>query len=199
VAREIGGWLTGPAVPAGATPGVRLGLPAEGPGSVAGTGARLGAFIVDAVVANLLVGLPYLFGVRYGPDARGFAILGVFLLVELIFDAASGQTFGKCLLGIRVIRVDGAGLASVPWLLLRTVLLGALIPAVVWDRDRRGLHDKAAGTVVVVDPNKAAAARRPARATKAAPRSAGRPGPARPAPAQPRRAPAKAARRKRRR
>jgi uncharacterized RDD family membrane protein YckC len=25
-----------------------------------------------------------------------------------------------------------------------------LIPAVLWDRDHRGLHDRAAGTVVVV-------------------------------------------------
>jgi len=38
---------------------------------------------------------------------------------------------------------------------LRTVLLAALVPAVVWDRDRRGLHDRAAGTVVVVRPQQA--------------------------------------------
>ena len=159
MAREIGGWLSGPPVPTDFQPGVRLGLPAEGPGSVASIGARVGAFVVDAIVANLLAGLPYLFGVKYSPNSRGFAILGAFLLVELIFDAIYGQTLGKRLLGIRVIRVDGDGLAGVPWLLLRTVLLGVLVPAVVWDRDRRGLHDKASGTVVVVDPNKAAATR----------------------------------------
>ena len=61
-----------------------------------------------------------------------------------------------------MIRADGDGLASPGWLLLRTALLGFLIPAVVWDRDRRGLHDKAAGTVVVVDPNKAHATKKPA-------------------------------------
>ena len=32
---------------------------------------------------------------------------------------------------------------------LRTLLLCLLIPALIWDRDGRGLHDKAAGTVVV--------------------------------------------------
>ena len=138
-----------------------------GPGRWPAPGRASGRSSIDAIVANLLAGLPYLFGVRYSADARGFAILGAFLLVELIFDAVYGQTLGKRLLGIRVIRVDGDGLASLPWLLLRTVLLGRLVPAVVWDRDRRGLHDKASGTVVVVDPNKAAARRsRPSSASR---------------------------------
>ena len=33
--------------------------------------------------------------------------------------------------------------------LVRTVLLLLLVPALVWDADRRGLHDKAAGAIVV--------------------------------------------------
>lgn len=155
MAREVGGWLSGPPTPSDHVAGVRLGFPAEGPGSMASTGARIGAFIIDAIVANLLAGIPYFFHVRYTPNSRTFIVLGAFLLIELLFDATYGQTLGKRVLGIRVIRVDGDGLAGFPWLILRTVLLGALIPAVVWDRDRRGLHDKAAGTVVVVDPNRA--------------------------------------------
>jgi uncharacterized RDD family membrane protein YckC len=194
MARAIGSWLSGPPVPSDFQPGVRLGLPADGPGSVASIGSRVGAFVIDAIVANLLAGLPYVFGVHYSADLRGFVILGAFLLVELIFDVLYGQTIGKRLLGIRVIRVDGDGLGTFPWLLLRAVLLGMLVPAVVWDRDRRGLHDKAAGVVVVVDPNKAAARRPPvAPPVKAgAVRSAG---PAR----TPKKAPPAANRRKRRR
>ncbi len=181
MARAIGGWLSGPPVAQGHVPGARLGLPEDGPGSVAGWGARIGAFVVDGVVANLLAGVPYLFGVRYGANARGFVILGAFLLVELIFDAVYGQTLGKRLFGIRVIRADGDGLAALPWLLLRTILLGVLVPAVVWDRDRRGLHDKASGTVVVIDPNKAPATRPPVAAARPASRTATKHGPARPA------------------
>jgi uncharacterized RDD family membrane protein YckC len=168
MAREVGGWLSGPPTPSDHVAGVRLGFPAQGPGSVASTGARIGAFIIDAIVANLVAGIPYLFGVRYTPNSRTFVVLGAFLLIELIFDATYGQTLGKRLLGIRVIRVDGNGLAGLPWLLLRTFLLGALVPAVVWDRDRRGLHDKAAGTIVVVDPNKAQQPGRSAAAKAAA-------------------------------
>ena len=33
--------------------------------------------------------------------------------------------------------------------IVRTVLLVLVIPAVIWDADQRGLHDKAAGTVLV--------------------------------------------------
>jgi uncharacterized RDD family membrane protein YckC len=196
MARAIGSWLSGPPVPTDFQPGVRLGLPADGPGSVASIGSRIGAFVIDAIVANLLAGLPYLFGVRYSPNTRGLVILGAFLIVELLFDAVYGQTLGKRLLGVRVIRADGDGLASLPWLLLRTALLGVLIPAVVWDRDRRGLHDKASGTVVVVDPNKAAA-RRPPVGVPAKTPGARTAGPAR----TPKKAPAAArpARRKRRR
>jgi uncharacterized RDD family membrane protein YckC len=194
MARAIGSWLSGPPVPSDFRPGVRLGLPADGPGSVATTGSRVGAFVIDAIVANLLAGLPYVFGVHYSANMRGFVILGAFLLVELFFDAIYGQTIGKRVLGIRVIRAVGDGLGSLPWLLLRTVLLGMLVPAVVWDRDRRGLHDKAAGVVVVVDPNKAAARRPPVSPpVKAGAARAG--GPAR----TPKKAPPGTSRRKRRR
>jgi len=32
---------------------------------------------------------------------------------------------------------------------IRTVLLCLFIPAVIWDRDQRGMHDRLAGTVLV--------------------------------------------------
>jgi uncharacterized RDD family membrane protein YckC len=33
--------------------------------------------------------------------------------------------------------------------LVRTVLLCLFLPAMFWDKDGRGLHDKAAGTLIV--------------------------------------------------
>jgi uncharacterized RDD family membrane protein YckC len=38
---------------------------------------------------------------------------------------------------------------GIPRAALRTLLLCLVIPAVVFDPDQRGAHDKAAGTVVV--------------------------------------------------
>jgi hypothetical protein len=47
------------------------------------------------------------------------------------------------------VRLDGRPLGVVR-AALRTVLLLLLVPALIWDRDGRGLHDKAADSVVVV-------------------------------------------------
>jgi uncharacterized RDD family membrane protein YckC len=118
---------------------------------VAGFGPRILAYLIDAVIANLLVGLPYLVGVRYSVDGRGLAIYVAFLLQAFVLVAAAGQTIGMRLAGIRVIRVRDGGRARWPWIVVRTILLGLLVPAVVWDRDLRALHDRAAGTVVVQD------------------------------------------------
>jgi uncharacterized RDD family membrane protein YckC len=59
-----------------------------------------------------------------------------------------GFTPGKRLLGLRVLALDTGGVS--PWrAVLRTVLLFLAIPALIWDRDGRGLHDRLAGTVEV--------------------------------------------------
>jgi uncharacterized RDD family membrane protein YckC len=130
---------------------VRLGLPEAGPGSVAGLGARLGGFLVDAVIANLLVGVPYAFGVRYSSDGRGFAILLAFLAEEFILVSTAGYTIGMRMFGIRVVRAADGGRQTWPWIGVRTILLALLVPVFIWDRDQRGSHDRAAGTVVVRD------------------------------------------------
>lgn len=113
------------------------------------------AFLVDGIVANLLAGLPYLFGVHYGPGVRGYAVYAAFLLQEFILVSVAGATLGKQLFGIRVVRVDGGRLAW-HWVLARTVLLGFLIPAIIWDRDGRGLHDRAAGALTIRTGNRSA-------------------------------------------
>lgn len=114
-----------------------------------GFGPRLGAFLIDSVVANLLVGLVHLGGVRPGPGLRGELVLAGFLLQELVLVAAAGATFGMRLLGLRVARVVDGGPPRFPAVALRTALLSLLVPALIWDRDGRGLHDRASGTVVV--------------------------------------------------
>jgi hypothetical protein len=51
--------------------------------------------------------------------------------------------------GIGVARADGRGRASIGWIALRTLLLAALIPAVITDQTGRAMHDRAAGTVTI--------------------------------------------------
>jgi uncharacterized RDD family membrane protein YckC len=149
MARELGGWLEGPGLPSNDAPGSGLGLPRSGPGSVASVGARFGAYVVDGILANLLAGVPVLVGLVYSPNVRGVVVLAAFLLEEFILVSVTGQTVGMRLFGFRVVRVPGGAPARWPWIALRTVLLGLLIPIFLVDRDLRGLHDRAAGTAVV--------------------------------------------------
>lgn len=120
-------------------PGERLGLPAEGPGSIARLGRRVGALFVDYGAAYLISGF-----FAWDP----LAILAIFAAIQLVFLPTIQGSPGHRIFGLRIMRVDGAWVGL--WRpIIRTALLIIVIPAVIWDTDQRGLHDKAAGTVLV--------------------------------------------------
>jgi len=155
MARWTGTWLTGLASagvdrrPDGWR-GRRLGLPPEGLGSVATTGSRVAAFIVDLLAGGLIGGLVNVFVADPTPLQRTLAGNGAFALQVLLLTALTGQSLGMKLVGIRVVRVSSP--SGAPGFLpsaVRLALLLLLVPALVFDRDGRGLHDKAAGTVVL--------------------------------------------------
>ncbi|MEZ5115453.1 MAG: RDD family protein [Candidatus Nanopelagicales bacterium] len=138
--------------------GVRLGLPAEGPGAVAGLGRRFAALAVDWIAAILLSRL-FFPQLEYGGPESAAAILTIFGAEVFLLTWLTGASFGQRILGVAVIRVpvmaprDPSGQPvrhlGVGRTALRTLLLCLVIPAVVIDRDGRGLHDRAAGSVVV--------------------------------------------------
>lgn len=126
-----------------AHPGARLGLPASGPGSVSTVGPRVIAFGVDALIANGLA-LTALGG--QGPG--GSYVLAAYALPVWLGTALVGGSLGHHVTGLAVIRLDGARVGL--WRgFVRTTLACLLVPAAVWDRDQRGLHDMAAQTVLV--------------------------------------------------
>jgi uncharacterized RDD family membrane protein YckC len=135
-----------------AYPGKRFGLPKDGPMSVAPMGRRLIALIVDWVlcylIASSIVGhnVVAVTDPRY-QDASMLALL-LFIVEVYLLTSVSGLTVGKRLLGIRTIRTDGRA-PGFKWAALRTALLVCVIPACLSDRDMRGLHDRAADTIVV--------------------------------------------------
>lgn len=142
-------------------PGNRLGLPEDGPGSVAGWGRRVLALLLDWLIAGLIasavVGRP----MWAGGNDYNTAHLVTFFATTAILTGLAGATIGHRVCGLRVlplraVRAGGSdvitGYAAQVGLLsgaLRCLLICLLLPAVVYDRDRRGLHDLAAGTVVV--------------------------------------------------
>ncbi|MER5217282.1 RDD family protein [Streptomyces sp. NPDC002838] len=147
----IGSWLSGPraaAEEAGVDFGYRgeqLGLPEEGPGSIARPGRRCGALAVDWGMSALIAS--QLITQSYDQTSSNWALL-IFFVMSVLTLGTIGFTPGKRLFGLRVVALD-TGTVNPLRVLLRTVLLCLALPALVWDRDGRGLHDRLARTVEV--------------------------------------------------
>ena len=120
--------------------------------SVAPMGKRLLALIVDWVLCYLIASGIVRHNVFTVTDAHYDAaqLVGLLLFVFEVYllTAIIGLTVGKRLLGLRTIRTNGSR-PGFKWAALRTLLLVCVIPACLSDRDLRGLHDRAADTIVV--------------------------------------------------
>ena len=123
-------------------PGKRLGLPAAGPRSIGRLGRRIGGISIDWAISLLIT---YGFFHR---DPDGFIALSVFVVTQLLFLWIANGSVGHLLVGLRVVPANPGYLGF--WRpLVRTILLAVVIPAVIYDRDQRGLHDRWAGTILV--------------------------------------------------
>lgn len=145
-------------------------------------GTRLGASILDGVISAIMIGIPFMLAVlligatnrTVGGDGdfglgRSPAVIAVAAIVSLIGIVAwswityvnvkrNGQTIGKKMLNIKVVRSNGApaSVGRIFW--LRNVVNGLLgmIPLYglvdhlfIFAESRQCLHDKLADTIVV--------------------------------------------------
>ena len=125
--------------------GASLGLPSDGPGSLAAFGTRVGAFLLDSLAAALVAGL------FTAPDLPGNWSLLSFGLITVVSLVVAGQTPGMRLLGLRLAHPRPGARLAVWRAVVRTALLMLLVPALLVDADGRGLHDRLTGTAVVRD------------------------------------------------
>ena len=140
--------LTAPAIPGPdqgvsikneAYPGQHLGLPERGPGSVASMPRRVLALFIDWLLSMIIA---------YWLTRSQFWTIAVFAVETYLLTALGGITVGKRLVGIRAVRLGG-GWIGFGWALVRTAILLTVVPPLLTDRDLRGLHDRAANTIVV--------------------------------------------------
>jgi uncharacterized RDD family membrane protein YckC len=133
-------------------PGQGFGLPEFGAGSVAGWSRRFGALLIDWLACSVIT-----IAFFYHPHAGHAADVlsqprlwtpAVFGVEDFLLTALTGFTIGKRLLGLRVARLDGQPVGFTR-AFIRTLLLMLVVPALMMDRDLRGLQDKAAGTIVI--------------------------------------------------
>jgi uncharacterized RDD family membrane protein YckC len=102
-------------------------------------GRRLAALLLDWLVCMLIAD-----AIFHSP----YWTIAIFAAQDYLLTALTGLTLGKRLVGIRVARLGGKPIAF-GWTLLRTLLLLLVVPPLVTDRDLRGLHDRAAHTIVL--------------------------------------------------
>ena len=134
-------------VQAQAYAGQRLGLPSAGPGSVASWRRRVLALVIDWF-ASLLAAAFISRTVGLGAAWTDWLPLLVFWLESSIGTTLAGGSFGQVAVRIAVRRLDGRTLDPFG-ALLRGLLICLVVPAVIYNRDNRGLHDLAVRTVVV--------------------------------------------------
>ncbi len=141
----------------------------------AGFWRRWGAFLVDQLLFLTVWGILsawtavfYLAVARWPGDPRGVALLAALLIVlwfalslawVTVFIGGCGQTPGKILFGIAVVREDGESVGyrrafgRALGFCLAALPLGLGFVGILFTRRRRGLHDWLAGTRVVRVPS----------------------------------------------
>jgi uncharacterized RDD family membrane protein YckC len=148
---------------------------ASGPGTLAGRGTRLGAAIIDVVLALIAFGVVAfvtpinIFKTATGGGGMWLVLVqnlvlgfGLFLLIHGYLLATRGQTVGKALLKIRIVRSDGSpasfgrivGLRYLPTSVLASIpfigsIYGLIDTLLIFRASRRCLHDNIADTIVV--------------------------------------------------
>jgi len=129
-------------------PGERLGLPKDGAGSIAGWPLRITSLVLDWALSTGIAVLVFGTGVLTGHDWRSFMTLAVFFVVVTVMTALTGSSPGQWLVRVAVVRLDRRRLGW--WrAALRALMLCLVIPAVVLDENRRGLHDLICRTAVL--------------------------------------------------
>ena len=121
-------------------PGQHLGLPESGPRSIARYGRRLAAVAIDW-------GLAVLIAVAFF-DYDALVLQGLFVLLQIVPLVLVNASIGHLVLGMRLQRIEGGRLGV--WRpIVRSLLLGLVIPALIVDNDQRGLHDRAVRTILL--------------------------------------------------
>ena len=113
----------------------------------AGLGIRLAALAIDWAIATMTTALfvpP--FSSALGPSSLR---LGIFLVEVSIVTGFTGSSMGQRMMGLRVLSWPDHLFVSPMRAFLRTLLIALVIPAVVYDNEGRGLHERITQTTVV--------------------------------------------------
>ena len=118
-----------------------------GENSYASVGRRLGGLAIDWFASAGIAVLAFR-QFAYGTPGSMLANTAVFYVEIVLFTFLISCSFGQKLLSMRVVNLNG-GRLSLWRIMLRTLLILLVIPALVMDSDGRGLHDRIVGSRVI--------------------------------------------------
>ena len=130
-------------------PGKVFGLPEEGPRSVPSLLRRVAGICIDwAISMGVSIGIAVgWYGLDW-LDHNGFVTGLVFVVMHMLFGLVIGGSPGHLLTKMRIAPIKGGALGiAAP--LIRPWLIILVIPAIMMDRDQRGVHDRIVGTIMV--------------------------------------------------
>lgn len=113
------------------------------PAAPASIGRRFGALLVDWLLCLLAS------NIFADPFRDGWAPVVVLIGVYAIFVGLFAQTPGMAVARIRCVDHTDGGRIGVARAAVRGVLLCLVVPALLMDRERRGLHDRLVNSIVV--------------------------------------------------
>jgi uncharacterized RDD family membrane protein YckC len=117
--------------------------PAERAVELPGLGRRFGALIIDWVLCLLAANL------IGDPVHDGWPPVLVLIIEYGLFVGLFAQTPGMWLTGLRCVSYTDGGRIGIVRAVLRAILLCLVVPALIMDERRRGLHDRWVGSIVV--------------------------------------------------
>jgi uncharacterized RDD family membrane protein YckC len=95
-------------------------------------------------------GIAYLISYAFfRPDNFGLWTLAIFAVEQVLFLLILNGSIGHLIFGLRLVPLVPGYLGVWRPVVRTALLILAGIPALIFDKDQRGLHDKVAGTVLV--------------------------------------------------
>jgi uncharacterized RDD family membrane protein YckC len=111
-------------------------------------GRRFGALVIDWALCLLVASI-------YGEPARdGWSPVVALIFIYTVFAGFFAQTPGMALVRIAVVDVDTGGRIGPLRGLIRGLAICLVVPLLVLDDRRRGLHDRLARSIVIPAPRK---------------------------------------------
>ncbi|MEO6473266.1 MAG: RDD family protein [Aeromicrobium sp.] len=116
--------------------------------TIAGWPRRLGALFIDWFIAVFSsAGIVHTHVLPESP-LENLIVTGFFVVEVSVLTGLLGASVGKRLMGLAVVNEKG-GTIGVPRALLRSLLICMVFPVLLQTDHRRGLHDVAAGSIVI--------------------------------------------------